>query len=320
VALDLRDPADELPVASSPARAARGVLDQLSEDLSDARVAVVLADRRGRVVEHRVSDPTLGAAIDGVLATTRLVRGSGPDTAVRGVLASASAPIVDPGTGRLVGLIEIVCFVADESALMQPLVTRAAREIELRLVDDAGVSRRLVLQRFLQERRRAKGPLVVITDASMITNAAASRLLASEDEAILRVLAQRLTSEPGAGEPSRLELSDGSSMMVRAEPILDGPIQLGAVLRLWPVAATAREAAPRRRADRPTFGWESLTDAERAVTDLVAEGLTNRDIGRRLFLSHHTVGFHLRSIFRKLDIGSRVELARLVTERELAYA
>jgi DNA-binding CsgD family transcriptional regulator len=48
------------------------------------------------------------------------------------------------------------------------------------------------------------------------------------------------------------------------------------------------------------------------VIDLVAQGLTNREAGERLFLSHHTIGYHLRSIFTKLGVHSRVELARLV--------
>jgi DNA-binding CsgD family transcriptional regulator len=51
------------------------------------------------------------------------------------------------------------------------------------------------------------------------------------------------------------------------------------------------------------------------VAEVVAEGLTNAEAGARLFLSHHTVGFHLRQIFRKLDVSSRVELTRLVAER-----
>jgi DNA-binding CsgD family transcriptional regulator len=59
------------------------------------------------------------------------------------------------------------------------------------------------------------------------------------------------------------------------------------------------------------FGWESLTTTERNVTDLVVQGLTNREAADRLFLSPYTVDFHLRSIFRKLDIRSRVDLTRV---------
>ena len=41
-------------------------------------------------------------------------------------------------------------------------------------------------------------------------------------------------------------------------------------------------------------GWESLTRSERAVAELVAAGLTNREVGTRLFISPHTVNSHLR--------------------------
>jgi DNA-binding CsgD family transcriptional regulator len=69
-------------------------------------------------------------------------------------------------------------------------------------------------------------------------------------------------------------------------------------------------------AERPDTGWPSLTDTERHVACIVAEGLTNAQVADRLFVSPHTVDFHLRKIFRKLCIRSRIELARLVLERD----
>ena len=61
----------------------------------------------------------------------------------------------------------------------------------------------------------------------------------------------------------------------------------------------------------PVPGWADLTDTQRMVAELVVDGLTNRGVGARLFLSPHTVDFHLRQIYRRLGIRSRVELARL---------
>ena len=61
----------------------------------------------------------------------------------------------------------------------------------------------------------------------------------------------------------------------------------------------------------PVPGWADLTDTQRMVAELVIDGLTNRVAGARLFLSPHTVDFHLRQIYRKLGVRSRVELARL---------
>ena len=72
------------------------------------------------------------------------------------------------------------------------------------------------------------------------------------------------------------------------------------------------------KATRPTTGWAGLTDAEMAVVRLVAEGLTNREVAERLFISPHTASMHLRHVFTKLQINSRVELARLAAEYEAA--
>jgi DNA-binding CsgD family transcriptional regulator len=68
---------------------------------------------------------------------------------------------------------------------------------------------------------------------------------------------------------------------------------------------------------RPVTGWDSLTQTERSVAALVAEGLSNQRVGERMFLSRHTVDFHLRHIFRKLGIDSRVVLTRLALTREV---
>ncbi|TYK44100.1 LuxR C-terminal-related transcriptional regulator [Actinomadura decatromicini] len=66
--------------------------------------------------------------------------------------------------------------------------------------------------------------------------------------------------------------------------------------------------------DRPATGWASLTGTEQRISGLVAQGLTNQRVADQLFVSAHTVAFHLRQIFRKLDVRSRVELARQVLE------
>jgi DNA-binding CsgD family transcriptional regulator len=71
-----------------------------------------------------------------------------------------------------------------------------------------------------------------------------------------------------------------------------------------------------RHADRPAFGWDSLTDTENRIARLVAQGFSNRQVAGQIYLSVHTVAFHLRHIFWKLDLSSRVQLARLVAEQD----
>jgi len=59
-----------------------------------------------------------------------------------------------------------------------------------------------------------------------------------------------------------------------------------------------------------------LTPQQAAITRLVAAGETNKEIARRLVISHRTVDHHLRNIFTTLGVRSRVELARRVTSLE----
>jgi DNA-binding CsgD family transcriptional regulator len=70
--------------------------------------------------------------------------------------------------------------------------------------------------------------------------------------------------------------------------------------------------SPRGARRRPTHGWDSLTPTERSVSLLVAEGLTNGAVARRLYISPHTVNSHLRHVFAKLDVSNRVALAAVV--------
>ena len=53
---------------------------------------------------------------------------------------------------------------------------------------------------------------------------------------------------------------------------------------------------------------ESLTPQERQIAELAAAGLTNKEIGQQLFLSHRTVSGHLHRVFPKLGITSRAAL------------
>ncbi len=64
-------------------------------------------------------------------------------------------------------------------------------------------------------------------------------------------------------------------------------------------------------------GWERLTPAERAVVELLCEGLTNPEIAERLTLSPRTVQRHLYKVFRKVDVRSRTQLVAEAMRREL---
>jgi len=86
------------------------------------------------------------------------------------------------------------------------------------------------------------------------------------------------------------------------------------------VRARLRELGVHRRSRvtaasvRPVSGWDSLTVAENRVAQLAAQGRTNKQIAEQLYLSPYTVATHLKHIFTKLDVISRVELARRAAE------
>lgn len=285
-------------------RAAGPVLDQLVQDLAGTRMSVVVTNAWDDVVDSGRSDLSLTLRPDPFADAATVT------------VSAATAPISDPGSGLALGAIGLTSETAEALPLLRALAKRAAQEIEQRLVDAAGVSERLLLQRFLRRRRGAKGPLVLLTEQAMIPNAAAARLLDPDDEPVLRQGASRLRRGDD-GDTATLVLRSGCEVTAVSEPIADGQSGDAAVLRLTPGAADDRDDA-RTVGSRPTFGWGSLTDTERAVMELVTDGFTNQEAAERLFMSRHTVGSHLRSIFRKLDVGSRVDLTRLVMARSIA--
>ena len=87
----------------------------------------------------------------------------------------------------------------------------------------------------------------------------------------------------------------------------------GAGLSLDEAIAYARRGRGERK--RPTSGWGSLTPAELDVVELVRQGLPNKDIATRLFISPRTVATHLTHVYTKLGLTSRVQLAQEAARR-----
>ncbi|GIH25334.1 LuxR family transcriptional regulator [Acrocarpospora phusangensis] len=96
----------------------------------------------------------------------------------------------------------------------------------------------------------------------------------------------------------------------------DGFDSLGA----RPLAERARNelrAAGERSDSRVADVWDTLSPQEIQIASMVAQGLSNRDIAKGLFISHRTVGSHLYRMFPKLGITSRGELQRMAAQHRL---
>lgn len=162
--------------------------------------------------------------------------------------------------------------------------------------------------------------------APLLGGAAHARgVLDRDGSALLRAIwgYRRPWNQASAAEDAGVVLAAGgdrSAALAQFDQALAAYEKAGAVSDASRLRSRLRSLGVRRRhwrqVARPVYGWDSLTDTERSVAGQVAEGLTNRQVAGRMFLSPHTIDFHLRQIFRKLDISSRVELARHLVERD----
>ena len=122
--------------------------------------------------------------------------------------------------------------------------------------------------------------------------------------------AQALRHTGGFPRPPRRSQAYDADVAVLREAMVPHDLERawsqGAALGYEEAVAYASKGRGGRR--RPPKGLDSLTPAERDVAALGAEGLTNPEIGERLFISPRTVQSHLRSVYAKLNVTSRRQL------------
>jgi DNA-binding CsgD family transcriptional regulator len=139
-------------------------------------------------------------------------------------------------------------------------------------------------------------------------NDAARRLLADvvEAEERLHRLLARPAANGGASRRIEVELATGERGVIHGHlsPVDDVNGTLVAVLEL-----------ERERPGLSPALLAALTPRESEVAALVVDGLADREIAERLYLSHHTVSQYVKRIYRKLDVDSRVGLTRILLGR-----
>jgi transcriptional regulator of acetoin/glycerol metabolism/DNA-binding CsgD family transcriptional regulator len=316
------------------------VIAGLADDLVATELAVVLSDAEGRIIDRRTNGSQGTRRLDRMSLAPGFswseshagTNGIGTAIAERSAvlvaeeenfahsltgLTSAAVVVTDPRSATVLGAVALVCTVNVDRALLLAITKRAGRDVEQRLVDGPSAVQRLLHEQFLRARRRGRKPLVLIAPDVLLTNTAAARMFVPTDHRRLWHDVEHELVTVGENAAS-FTASDGTTFVATCEPIHDGGLLVGALLR---VSGPADRVATRRRSRRatvrrPTFGWVSLTATERGIAHLVANGLTNREVAVRQLVSPHTVDSHLRHIFSKLGISSRLDLARLVMQRE----
>jgi len=196
-------------------------------------------------------------------------------------------------------------LVADDHRLMLAAVRRALAEAEdFEIVGEVSIGSHVV------PAVRETKPDVVLLDMRMpeLDGLACLERLRKHDPSIAVVILSSYSDE------AQIEAARQAGALGYVVKTVE-PVDLPAVLRsalsgqafaVWgmeePQAPAATGAA--------IAGAPALSEREAVVLEAVARGLSNREIGRQLWISEQTVKFHLRNIYRKLGISSRTEAAR----------
>jgi DNA-binding CsgD family transcriptional regulator len=141
----------------------------------------------------------------------------------------------------------------------------------------------------------------------------------AESVKILQHSPRPILRAAGAEHYGRLLLSTGEreAALDHLDAAWDGYDQMGASAPRARVQRLMREAGTRRAkwvSDHTDVDKASLTEAERRVAYLIASGHTNKSTAKSLGISINTVGTHLRSVYAKLRVQSRVQLANTLRE------
>ncbi len=171
------------------------------------------------------------------------------------------------------------------------------------------------LTRKLVQVGAAIGPRFPLADAAHLLREMPGNLLLSVDEAIaggllveddgqLTFPGQLLWRGAVESMPSSVLAAIRADAALMAASTLPASVsEAGKSAQLADAEAASPDLLP---------GWDELTGTEQRVASLVGSGMTNRQVARDAHMSSHTVNYHLRGIYRKLGIQSRVELARLI--------
>jgi DNA-binding CsgD family transcriptional regulator len=301
----LGDLATAMPVAAEAARLAQETGQPFMYGLAQAVQAEIAAlrgdHRQARTLAGEAERAGLAAGARPVLATVQLARG-----------------LTALGEGRFDDAF------ADLSRMLDP--TDPAYQLALRCYCVAELTEAAVRAGQADTLRQIVAdlePLTVSTPSPALhigLRYARAVLAPNEDaEELFRAALQaELTGWPV--ERGRLQLALGEWLR-RQRRVVESRRHLGAAretfdalgVLAWGERArrelrTAGESSPIRGSD----ARDRLTPHELSIAQLAAEGLTNKEIGQRLYLSHRTVGTHLHRIFPKLGVSSRAELGRML--------
>jgi DNA-binding CsgD family transcriptional regulator len=210
----------------------------------------------------------------------------------------------------------------DTSLLVTPLLPTVLDQLTLTArvasaAGDAGLRARLLEAVDVLERERPVVRLfaIVAQHTRGILERDADALVAAAEllESSSRPLLYAAAAEDAGTELAHIDRGDAAVAQLNAA--FDTYSECQAIADARRVGRALRRLGVERRIvaqPRAKTGWDSLTDSELKVVNLIAEGATNRDVAQQLHLSPHTVKTHVHNAFAKLGITSRAQLAQLM--------
>jgi hypothetical protein len=299
----------DLDVGSRLVRCALPVVEQLTEQIGDIPVCVALTDDRARLLLRRDTSSWLGRVADGlhfaqgfgyaegtvgtngvgtVLESGRSVHIVGAEHFVESLqlYACAGAPVRDPFTGRIEGVLDISCPSEHSSPLLHSLVRSAAARVQHNLVTDRGEHQQALFEAYARVDARSRRAVLAVGPRTVIANSLMQTLLDPVDLAALQDHARFVTSRR-AGVDERVDLPSGTRVRLRGSAVPAG----GAVAGLVAVVSVLNEvdgapgpggrlAGPRPVGAAPVRGRSvvagSRCPAWRAASATVAEALRAR--------------------------------------------
>jgi DNA-binding CsgD family transcriptional regulator len=213
-------------------------------------------------------------------------------------------------------------WLADVTLYESPLWTQVLDQVTLgarvaSAAGDAGLRARVLQATDLLERERPAIPLFTGAAGYVrgILERDAQALLAAADvlHSSSRPLLYAAAAEDAGAELARTDR--GGEALDQLNAAFDTYMGHEALADARRVGRALRRLGVERRIvsqPRAKTGWDSLTDSELTVVNLIAQGVTNRDVAAQLHLSLHTVKNHVHNAFAKLSINSRAQLAHLM--------
>ncbi len=230
--------------------AAEPVLSGLADQMGGLEGGLLLADREANIVRRWVADPALRSLLDRinsdvgfnvgedsigtngvgtVIESGTAVQISGPEHLALALsrFTCVGVPVLHPVTRRLEGIITLSCRAEAGNPLLTPLMTSTARDIERRLLDQASVRERRLLDAYVFATSAWRGPVAVVGRDLLIAGPQVTELLGDVDQATLweyvRSAAVGSRDVPGGFAPERFGI-------VRCKPVENERAVIGAVV------------------------------------------------------------------------------------------